>query len=102
MMNGDFTGRVVFILNRLKRKTHLKYSKENVKIINAFNCNPMDIVTLIKRVNFMNNPKNREKLAIRNKANLEEVVAGKCGEQTGSLNPTWSSGSWDTLKGGQT
>jgi hypothetical protein len=33
--------------------------------------------------------KNREKLANRNKSNLEEVVAGHCGKQTGSLNPMW-------------
>jgi DNA (cytosine-5)-methyltransferase 1 len=33
--------------------------------------------------------KNREKLANRNKSNLEEEVAGHCGQATGSLNPTW-------------
>ena len=33
--------------------------------------------------------KNREKLAKRNKSNLEEVIAGHCGKQTGALNPTW-------------
>ena len=33
--------------------------------------------------------KNRAKLANRNKANLEEVIAGECDQQTGSLNPTW-------------
>ena len=33
--------------------------------------------------------KNREKLATRNKANLEEVIAGHCGQKTGTLNPTW-------------
>ena len=33
--------------------------------------------------------KNREKLATRNKANLEEVIAGHCGQTTGTLNPTW-------------
>ena len=32
---------------------------------------------------------NREKLANRNKSNLEEVVAGHCGRQIGSLNPMW-------------
>jgi len=32
---------------------------------------------------------NREKLANRNKANLEEVVAGRCNQATGSLNPDW-------------
>ena len=32
---------------------------------------------------------NREKLANRNKSNLEEVIAGHCGKQTGSLNPMW-------------
>ena len=32
---------------------------------------------------------NRDQLAERDKANLEEVIAGKFGEQTGSLNPTW-------------
>jgi hypothetical protein len=32
---------------------------------------------------------NRDQLAERDKANLEEVIAGKCGEQTGSLNPQW-------------
>jgi DNA (cytosine-5)-methyltransferase 1 len=33
--------------------------------------------------------KNREKLANRNKSNLEEEVAGYCGQATGSLNPMW-------------
>jgi hypothetical protein len=33
--------------------------------------------------------KNREKLANRNKSNLEEEVAGHCGQATGSLNPMW-------------
>ena len=33
--------------------------------------------------------KNREKLANSNKSNLEEEVAGHCGQATGSLNPTW-------------
>ena len=33
--------------------------------------------------------KNREKLATRNKANLEEDIAGMCGQATGQLNPTW-------------
>ena len=33
--------------------------------------------------------KNREKLANRKKSNLEEVIAGHCGKQTGSLNPMW-------------
>ena len=32
---------------------------------------------------------NREKLATRNKANLEEVVAGRCGNSVGQLNPDW-------------
>ena len=36
-----------------------------------------------------NREKQREKLATRNKANLEEVIAGHCGQQTGTLNPTW-------------
>jgi hypothetical protein len=33
--------------------------------------------------------KNREKLAARNKANLEEVIAGNCNGATGQLNPAW-------------
>jgi len=33
--------------------------------------------------------KNRQKLSSRNKANLEEVIAGKCGKATGQLNPAW-------------
>ena len=32
---------------------------------------------------------NREKLAKRNKANLEEVIAGNCNGATGQLNPEW-------------
>ena len=32
---------------------------------------------------------NRDKLATRNKANLEEVVAGRCGNSVGQLNPDW-------------
>jgi hypothetical protein len=33
--------------------------------------------------------KNREKLATRNKAKLEEVIAGNCNGATGQLNPAW-------------
>jgi len=33
--------------------------------------------------------KNREKLSARNKANLEEVIAGNCNGATGQLNPAW-------------
>ena len=32
---------------------------------------------------------NREQLANRNKANLEEDIAGHCGKATGKLNPNW-------------
>ena len=32
---------------------------------------------------------NREHLANRNKANLEEDIAGQCGKATGKLNPNW-------------
>lgn len=32
---------------------------------------------------------NREILATRNRGNLEEVVAGHCGGEIGSLNPQW-------------
>jgi hypothetical protein len=32
---------------------------------------------------------NREQLANRNKANLEEDIAGHCGKATGKLNPDW-------------
>ena len=32
---------------------------------------------------------NREHLANRNKANLEEDIAGHCGKATGNLNPNW-------------
>ena len=32
---------------------------------------------------------NRQKLSSRNKANLEEVIAGNCGKATGQLNPAW-------------
>ena len=33
--------------------------------------------------------KNREHLANRKKANLEEDIAGHCGKATGKLNPNW-------------
>ena len=41
------------------------------------------------KVHPMITDKNREKLAARNKANLEEVIAGNCNGATGQLNPAW-------------
>jgi len=41
------------------------------------------------KVHPMITDKNREKLAARNKANLEEVIAGNCNKATGQLNPAW-------------
>jgi hypothetical protein len=41
------------------------------------------------KVHPMITEENREKLANRNKANLEEVIAGDCGKATGQLNPNW-------------
>jgi len=41
------------------------------------------------KVHPMITDKNRQKLSSRNKANLEEVIAGKCGKATGQLNPAW-------------
>ena len=41
------------------------------------------------KVHPMITDKNREKLVARNKANLEEVIAGNCNGATGQLNPAW-------------
>ena len=41
------------------------------------------------KVHPMITDQNRQKLSSRNKANLEEVIAGKCGNATGQLNPAW-------------
>ena len=41
------------------------------------------------KVHPMITDKNRQKLSSRNKANLEEVIAGNCGKATGQLNPAW-------------
>ena len=41
------------------------------------------------KVHPMITDQNREKLSSRNKANLEEVIAGNCGKATGQLNPAW-------------
>jgi len=41
------------------------------------------------KVHPMITDKNREKLVARNKANLEEVIAGNCNGSTGQLNPAW-------------
>ena len=41
------------------------------------------------KVHPMITDKNRNKLASRNKANLEEMIAGNCGKETGQLNPTF-------------
>jgi hypothetical protein len=41
------------------------------------------------KVHPMITEENREKLANRNKSNLEEVIAGEVGDATGKLNPTW-------------
>ena len=41
------------------------------------------------KVHPMITDQNRQKLSSRNKANLEEVIAGNCGKATGQLNPAW-------------
>ena len=41
------------------------------------------------KVHPMITEQNRKKLSSRNKANLEEVIAGNCGKATGQLNPAW-------------
>jgi len=79
MIQGEITKEEMEIMTATKLENHRSYEKMQKRWPTP----------KANKVHPMITEKNREKLANRNKSNLEEVVAGRVGNATGQLNPTW-------------